>query len=336
MNNRKLAVGGAAVCVLIFILCLVLWKSVDRTPQRMSGYEEYVAAAEDPERVRALCDGRYVTDVEERTIRIPGVQGTYHFLYFSDMHILVMNDEVYEGDREEVQGRVQSLASNGNESKEIFNRLVENANATDLDGVLLGGDIIDFLSEANAEWVMQGLERLQAPYLFVTADHDVSGWWTAYSEEEQAELRKKLDYEPVQVMDFDEFVILGVSENTSQIRKKALEQIKEVLALGKPVIIVQHVPFDSEQGAELRELSKANWGERVLLWGEDEEDAYQPNETTQEYMDLVYAPDSNVAAVLAGHLHFRYEGMVNGRIRQYIFNPAYSGEVALFTVTGDE
>ena len=53
------------------------------------------------------------------------------------------------------------------------------------------------------------------------------------------------------------------------------------------------------------------------------------------YLNLLLDPSSNVAAVLAGHLHFRYEGKITDAATQYIFNPAYSGEIAVFTVTGE-
>ena len=280
--------------------------------------------------VERLLDGRFVTAVEERTIEIPGLENTYHFLFLADMHILVLSDEVAESERDMMQNRRLEFSSNGHDSAEIFGQIVKNANKAKPDGVLLGGDIIDYLSLANVECLNENLSRLKMPYLFVTADHDMSCWWTDYSEEEQDQLREKLNYEPVQVMDYDEFLVVGISGNTSQLQEDALERIREVFALGKPVILVQHVPLASVVDEDLRHKSEKMWDGRALLWGDD--CSYDANETTQEFLDMVHAPDSPVVAILAGHLHFEQEGMVNDHVKQFLFNPAYTGEVAYITV----
>lgn len=284
------------------------------------------------ERVALFTEGGYVANVEERTIVIPGLVGTYYFLYLSDMHILVQNEEVAEADKEYVKIRAEEFASNGKTSAEIFDHIVESANAADLDGVLMGGDMIDFLSDANAARLNEGLAKLEIPYMYVTADHDLECWWTEYSDEEREALRAKLNFEDVEVMDCGEFLIVGVSDSTSQLTEGALEQIERLMSLGRPVLLIQHVPMDFGMDEELREYSRQNWDDRVLLWGDDTH--YHANRVTQVYLDLVNSQDSPVVAVLAGHLHFRHECMLNGRMKQYIFYPAYSGEIALITVQG--
>ena len=144
----------------------------------------------------------------------------------------------------------------------------------------------------------------------------------------------RLNYEDVEVMDCGEFLIAGVSDSTSQMRPEGLEHIRHVFDMGKPVILIQHVPMDFGMDEELRERSRQSWDDRVLLWGDDTH--YEADEVTQAYLDLVRAPGSPVRAVLAGHLHFRHEGPLNERIRQYIFNPAYTGEAAILKVCGAE
>lgn len=318
LRRRDIVRLIAGVCWALCMLCMAACSgsSVGRDP------------------VKVLGDGEYVTDVEERTIEIAGLEGEYHFLFFSDMHILVLNDEVYEGNREMMEGRRQAFSNNGRSSAEIYDRIIRNANKVELDGVLLGGDIIDFLSHANSEHLAAGLEQLEAPYLFVPADHDLMGWWTEYSEEEQEQMRQELDYEPVQVLDYGEFLVVGISNNTSQLKESALARIKEIFAQNRPVILVQHVPIDSKLDDGFRKKSRENWEDRVLLWGD--EGSYEANDTTQEFLDLVDSPESPVVAVLAGHLHFRHEGMINDHVEEFVFNPAYEGEVAYITVKGVE
>ena len=279
--------------------------------------------------------GEYITDIEERTIVLPGLKNTYRFMFVSDLHLLTINDEVSDASLEEIRGRYELSSANGHSAADTLPAIIKKANELKPDAVLFGGDMLDFLSEENAKILSENLDKLEVPYMYVTADHDICCWWTDYTSEEEASLRELLPASPVQVMDYDEFVILGISDNTSQLTPEALSQIKDVFATGKPVIVMQHVPVDSdtEDSETLRILSKQNWGDRVLLWGEG--DYYDPDEPTKEYLELLLGPSSNVAAVLAGHLHFRYEGKITDTATQYIFNPAYSGEIAVFTVTGE-
>lgn len=341
--DKKIVVAFLVILLLGGILIYTIGeRTVTTVGQENESTESEVlpsTEAEDPvDEVAAspeyLKDGEYVTTVKECNIEIPGVKKTYHFLYLSDMHILVMSDEVAANDRGTVQSRMQELGHDGHSSTEIFGQIISNANQAGLDGVLLGGDIIDFLSIANLEWLNDNLERLEAPSMLVTADHDLTCWWTGYSEEEQKELREQLPYEPLQVMDYHEFLIVGISNTTSPIQEEVVKQLKDIFALGKPVIIVQHVPIASIVDNELKEKSREAWNGKALLWGED--CSYEADGTTQEYLNMINDPESPVVAVLAGHLHFEYEGRINDKVKQYLFSPAYTGEVAYVTVKAPE
>ena len=102
---------------------------------------------------------------------------------------------------------------------------------------------------------------------------------------------------------------------------------------GKPIIIVTHVPLHSEVDSTLDEISRAIWQDRNLSWGPDT--SYVPNETTQKLMDLIYAEDSPVVEVLAGHLHFTWDGMITDKIHEHVFSPAFSQNIGLITIDGE-
>lgn len=366
-KNRKKRIfftGTCLVCVLLFIGCgkkdwAVLEIPVEESlvteatlPEEMTGEEpveetepEEPEPSSEPEpepvirmsneaRKAVLLENGAAANVEERVIEIPGLREEYYFLYLSDMHIAIANEEIGERDRGTVQRRLEGFTRDGSTSGQVFGKITESVEDMDLDGVLLGGDIMDFLSEANSRCLKEGLGKLTVPYLYVTADHDLRTWWTAHSEEERDMLREELPYEPVQVLDYGEFLVLGISDSTSQLTESMLQEIRQAFALGKPVILVQHVPLDFGEDEPLKEYSRENWDGRVLLWGDDGN--YRADDVTQEYLDLLQDSGCPVVAVLAGHLHFRHEGMLNDRIRQYLFYPAYSGEVALFTIKGTE
>lgn len=52
-------------------------------------------------------------------------------------------------------------------------------------------------------------------------------------------------------------------------------------------------------------------------------------------MDIVYGGDSPVAEVLAGHLHFTWDGIINENVHEHVFSQAFSGNIGLITVDGE-
>lgn len=297
----------------------------DNTTERMS----------DEEIINNLCDGEYITNVRQESIHIDGIENEYKFVYIADLHIIVPSDRVTETDKETIDWRYSSWAknANGHKSEEIYTHLIDNINATDVDAVLMGGDMLDFLSEANWNHLKSGLDKLEMPYLYATADHDLRTYYADYSVDEGNQLRNDMSQGLIDVLEYDEFIILSVNESTAQLTEDAIVEIEKVVEIGKPIIVMLHVPLDSTVDGGLGEKSKEVWGNRKLLWGEGCN--YAPNETTQKFVDIINAEDTSVVAVLAGHLHFEYICMLNDNVKQYIFNPAFSGEIALFTVTGE-
>jgi hypothetical protein len=55
-------------------------------------------------------------------------------------------------------------------------------------------------------------------------------------------------------------------------------------------------------------------------------------------MNWIYAEDTNVKAVIGGHLHFGYDGvkLADNGVYEYICPPTYTGAVSVFDVTGTE
>ena len=49
-------------------------------------------------------------------------------------------------------------------------------------------------------------------------------------------------------------------------------------------------------------------------------------------MDLIYAEDSPVKEVLAGHLHFTWDGQLTENTKEHVFAPAYPGNIGVVRV----
>ena len=135
------------------------------------------------------------------------------------------------------------------------------------------------------------------------------------------------------VLDYPEFIILGINNSTFQMSEAAVEQVKEIAARDKPIIVVTHIPYDSVVDRSLDETSRAVWQDRNLSWGTDT--YYKPNDVTTQWMDIVYGENSPVIEVLAGHLHFTWDGMINESVHEHVFGAAFSGNIGLIMVDGE-
>lgn len=270
---------------------------------------------------------------EEIDIHVPGLKKEYTFLWLSDLHIITDNDEIAVEDLETVEGRRESFKNAvGMYSEEFWLQLSKALDDWDADALIFGGDMIDHAANANISCLKKGLDNLDTPYLYVRADHDYSPYYCAVKDEDSiAGLHAEIDgYEDISLIEFEDLCLVGVNDSTRQISEAALQKMKDICAKGKPIILITHVPLDSLYDTSLEEESKMVWGDRALVWGEN--CAYTPDRITQEFIDLVCAEDSPVKEVLAGHLHFSWDGQLTENIGEHVFLPAYQGNIGIVKV----
>ena len=274
------------------------------------------------------------TIFDEKEIEIPGLQKEYTIAVVNDQHIIVEDGDYAKEKEEEVDSRYGLFCNEeGVHSSDAWQGIVEEVNDLQPDGVVLDGDMIDFFSQANLDCLMEGLKEIEAPAMYLRADHDLASWYsdTLTSKEISKKEKAAWEMDSVMVQDYDEFLVVGINNNTSQISKKGLKKIKEVWQQGKPVILAMHVPLQSQLSDDLDKASKEAWQDRALIWG-NKDCYYEPNERTQEFLDMVFAEDSPVVAVIGAHLHFAHEDQLNDKIVQYVFDASYKGTVGVITV----
>ena len=274
------------------------------------------------------------TVFDEKEIEIPGLQKEYTIAVVNDQHIIVEDGDYAKEKEEEVDSRYGLFCNEeGVHSSDAWQGIVEEVNDLQPDGVVLDGDMIDFFSQANLDCLMEGLKEIEAPAMYLRADHDLASWYsdTLTSKEISKKEKAVWEMDSVMVQDYDEFLVVGINNNTSQISKKGLKKIKEVWQQGKPVILAMHVPLQSQLSDDLDKASKEVWQDRALIWG-NKDCYYEPNERTQEFLDMVFAENSPVVAVIGAHLHFAHEDQLNDKIVQYVFDASYKGTVGVITV----
>ncbi len=271
------------------------------------------------------------TNIDSCQIVIPGISREYHLLFLTDTHIILPETDASQ---EIIDYASQRLAlfteEGGTASSDQFLSWIALSNEQKVDVLLLGGDIIDSPSPANIGYLKDALEQLEIPYIYTLGNHDWTYPWEYMTEngrEEYLPLLSPYMVSPenessgnttVHTLELDDFLILAVNNSDNQIPPEALEEYKKIAETGKPILLLLHVPFYTQP---LLEKTSVVWQNGVVLGGGIHGGIY-PNDVSAEFMGLITAKDSPVAAVLAGHVH--------------LSNVSYiQGEKEILQITGD-
>ena len=273
-------------------------------------------------------------------IVIPGISRDYHLLFLTDTHITIPSDSDTQEEHTYTTERLNHFtAESGYAASELFTAWMENANEEGWDGLLLGGDIIDCPTAANMQYLNDSLNSLKIPYLYAPGNHDWTFPWEYMTETGTTQYLSKLspymeNNTAIHTLEYDDFTVVAVDNSNNQIHPDALEEYQNILAQGKPVIVMLHVPFYTE---ELLAKTSQVWGGSVLLGGGIHGGIY-PNDVSAQFLSLTTADDSPVVAVLAGHVHLADRSNLSDEpeIIQITGDAGYKGKSTLLHITGKE
>jgi len=269
---------------------------------------------------------------EEVNIHIDGIEGSYKLVFVNDMHIQVNNDEISVDSKDYIEARIGTFSADGTSTLEKWKEVPDMINSINPDFVAFGGDMVDFCSDANIKALSDGLENIKAPYIYVRSDHDTEPYWLANQDKEECTDRQNLVAEnsDVLVYDLGELIILGVNNSNKEMSEETYTQIKRVMEIGKPVIIVTHVPVEPSEGDELKTFSETNRdGQHIYLGYTGDR---MPTYTERYYLSEIYDDNSPVVAVLAAHMHKSWEGKVSGNAIEHIFTPTFEGSIGIVNI----
>ncbi len=274
--------------------------------------------------------------VDNIAIDLPNVEKEYELLFINDMHILTVDDTVVADYIPVAQNRYDNMfrSETGTHSSETWMALSSVVDDWQADAVLFGGDMMDFVSPNNVTLLQNGLEQIETPYMYLRADHDLGTWYSAglISNEDAIGLHQGIcAYEDMYVMDFGEFYVLGWNNSTGQMTENGLQTALEIWDDGKPIILATHVPITSAVDTSLAEASaNVDPQGRTKLWGDG--CLYQPQDYTCTFLGMLYDSQSPVKAVLSGHLHFKHTVPLTDQTMEYVFAPAFAGNIAKIKV----
>ncbi|MBQ0058933.1 MAG: cell wall-binding repeat-containing protein [Lachnospiraceae bacterium] len=268
---------------------------------------------------------------ENVEIDLPGVTGEAHLLYLSDMHLAI--DDNHVSNHQAVQERIAAFSSwTGNTNADKWANVSSAVDQCHAAGVMFGGDMIDFASLSNLEELQRGSARISTPMIYTRADHDLEPWWCKNFDKMMIEeWHAKVDGHPTWgVIETDEFMVVGFDNSTSPMTYQALSDFKDLLAKGKPMVLVSHVPFNSLVDPTLGFLSANAWQDRNLTWGDGT--YYQLNPIMREFRDLIFEQGSPVKEILAGHLHLTWDGALNSWKREHVFSAGLNRSFGIITI----
>lgn len=276
--------------------------------------------------------------VTEENIQIPGVTGEYDILFLADTHVVIKDADDAEQVRQYREKRHRQFRNEEHVSaSEQFEDWIDYANEQEVDAVFFGGDIIDYPSAGNLEFLGTQLETLKMPYLYTLGNHDWTFPWEYMTERGEDVYLPLL--EPymsgdtvLHTWETEDLLVIAVDNSSGQVNDEALQEYEEMLNIDKPVILLVHVPFLTQSV-----LSKAKevWTSSVVLGGGNYGGIY-PDESSEKFMELITAGDSPVELVLAGHVHFYDRDYIVGdrEVLQIVGDAGFHGSALRLHITG--
>lgn len=275
---------------------------------------------------------------DEKTVIIPELQNDYEVWFIADSHVIIPDENAtkevldYAAERAPV-----FLNEKGVDSAQIFSQVIKEANEKQPDLVLFGGDIIDFPSDANIAYLKEELAGLSVPYLFVMGNHDWTYPWEYMTPQGVQKYRPLIEEitgidSYVGMKEFKDVVFLGVDNSSNQLAPEAVSGIEQAYKTGKPIVLVQHVPFSSEN---LIVRAKQDWASPVTL-GMQVHGGIPVNAISDALYKEVLDDESQIRVVLSGHVHFAYEEQIAEMTTEIITDAAYKGKAVKLFFSGEK
>lgn len=289
----------------------------------------------------------YEFKTEEFILELPGISKEYVIAWVSDVQMVADKEpanDVKAEFMEAVNARYQMFKTKDENpvySVDLWPEIVKYLNYNQFDGIVFGGDLMDYCSRANMDAFKAEFETLnkKIPMMYVRADHDYHyGYggdvltepiaWQMHADEIEDR-----DANDSRYLEFDDFVIIGINRSTKNMEPGVYSWIKEkydkAVEDEKAVIIATHVPYESKIDSSLEELSM-QVKNKIYYWGGG---AYIPYEDTKMYFDtMIYSDNTAVKGVLAGHMHHTWEGQLTENVKQHIFTPAFEGCIGIVRI----
>lgn len=275
---------------------------------------------------------RPMLNIDREEIIIPGLSRTYRFLHISDAHITLYDETETPARAEYAAPRVKMFAADGIGAEKRFDAFCEyiKEHQKELDGVLFTGDIIDFPSKPNIEFMRQRLKEIPVPYVFCLGNHD----WSYFDDDHTPHAKvvnRPLFAEWTNGNTFihkkriGELTFIAVDNTDGVYEPGVPEALGEMLENEKNVLLLQHDPLYADT---LHEDTKTYWH------GGDGSVAQAKLEPNIIVRKMITAENSPVRALITGHKHFHHKDMLENGLPQFIVANANNGGATIYEIKG--
>ena len=335
-EKKNRAAGYLFPAVLFFYAVFLIFPGAASAGDRQAS--SIPKAAEDSVQItesQTEPDADHPVSVTKKTFSVAGLDRTYRLLLVSDLHIIVPGDPQVDPESADVaDSRLNQMfrTPSGESSFQLWQTLPSQLDGMKADMILFAGDMVDFATKASTDSLRAGFDSLKTPWMYVRGDHDYAAWYSkTYETQKDAILLQRHTAPRKKVMrqKIGKLTIIGWDNNTAQMTKKGLRDLKKYLQEAKdeksPVLFLCHVPLKGTVTDKLEQESLQRNG-RALLWG-DGDCYYHPDDTTKKALELILAKDSPVALEASGHLHFSYNGPLTETSTIITAGPAFQNRV---------
>ena len=277
--------------------------------------------------------------VKLHTYRIPIADvGLKHFFHFSDVHLSLYDAHSTEEQRTNALKRenewlkVRDYFADKHEgglpderrisAKAHFENLLKASGHCSC--LVTTGDLLDYISEANMKYLVRQLSDYPNPYMAVRGNHENP---SLQGDHEAIENPLKCGMEkPVQVIDFEDLLLLGIDNSDLKISIGQLQALEKHASTGKPVLIAMHAPIVTEMNRSA--LEQARSYDYFILNHEG-----CPSENT-DFVKMILDKKYNVRGVLTGHLHFQCVTPLSERVWMYGVSQGIAGHLNEYWIGG--
>ena len=284
-------------------------------------------------------------DFINKEIKIHGLKNTYRILHVTDAHIVlwderdedtVISEGVHSGKKlasEFGARRARHFVADGVTTNDRFAALcdyLQSAGNTVADAVVFTGDILDFYTDAAFDFMMNNLNKLPIPYMFVMGNHDeiFSKHGTKYTLERFAELCGG-SYK-IQKFKLGELALVGSYNGHYGYDDEVLGLISDAIEGEDHVLMFQHVPINSPS---IEKFTEENGLHNIVIGAKD---CQNKGNSRERIMELIDREGSPVHALICGDSHYNYSGQLSDRIMQFVSPLLLTNPPVLFTVKSSD
>jgi len=267
--------------------------------------------------------------VENIELKVKGIKKSYSFIHTSDAHIAYAYPNEPESERELAKVHTKKWQSGDITPYEYFSDLIDYTNESDVDGLIIAGDCVDYISEGCFKYIKDKFDTLNKDLLYVYGNHESARYY-----DHSDHFEHYPDYAPLMhgdpsfwVKDYGDLLVVGLdnSYGKERIKEAHIAKLKEQCARNIPILLIMHIPITTESNYE---TIKNMWGNDAYFFFGTEEDA----PLSREFASFVMSENNNIAAIFAGHEHLSHNGEFSFGRMQFISAPTYKGCIKKVTL----